>query len=72
MPLRMFVILVALFAACVGAILLAWATGVELYVFLPRLRHPSVRPQAPNRSAPGAGALGDPPPHVLLLATLLR
>ena len=39
MPLRMFLILMGLLAACVGVVLLAWATGSELYVFLPPGRH---------------------------------
>jgi hypothetical protein len=38
MPLRTVLILLALFLGCVAIVLLAWATGSEFYVFLPRRR----------------------------------
>jgi hypothetical protein len=47
MPLRVAVILISLFAACVAIVALAWAFGTDLYFFLPGRRCLASRPPTP-------------------------
>jgi hypothetical protein len=51
MPIRQFVILVGLFCICLAIIGIAWATGNELYLWMPRRWH---------------GPPNDPPTHPIL------
>ena len=47
MALRTFLILMGLLAACVGIVLLAWTTGLELYLYFPG-RHRFGAPRPPT------------------------
>jgi hypothetical protein len=44
MPIRQFLILLGLFALCLAVVGIAWATGNELYIWMPQRYGPPIKP----------------------------